>query len=103
MTDVGDAILQRTRYAMKKIDHLQGIQVKFSSAPHFRDFVVNFDGSGKNISQVNQALLERGIFGGKDLSEEFPGLGQSALYCVTEIHSQADIDRLVETLVEVTQ
>ena len=75
----------------------------FSNAPHFREFVVNFEGSGKSVSQVNQALLGRGIFGGKDLSDEFPGLGQSAVYCVTEIHSQADIDRLVEALAEVTQ
>jgi glycine dehydrogenase subunit 1 len=103
MTDVGDAILQRTRYAMNKIDQLEGIQVMFSNAPHFREFVVNFDGIGKSVSQVNQALLERGIFGGKDLSIEFPSLGQSAVYCVTEIHSQADIDRLVEALAEVTQ
>jgi glycine dehydrogenase subunit 1 len=35
------------------------------------------------------------------LSEEFPALGQSALYAVTEIHSQADIDRLAATLQEV--
>ena len=27
------------------------------------------------------------IFGGKDLSAEFPALGQSALYCVTEVHT----------------
>ena len=33
------------------------------------------------------ALREHGIFGGKDLSAEFPELGQIALYCVTEIHT----------------
>ena len=32
---------------------------------------------------------------------EFPALGQSALYAVTEIHSQADIDRLAVSLQEV--
>ena len=32
--------------------------------------------------------------GGKDLSAEIPGLGQSALYCVTEIHTSEDIARL---------
>ena len=42
----------------------------------------------------------RGIFGGKDLSAEFPELGQSALYCVTEIHSAADIDRLADAMQE---
>jgi glycine dehydrogenase subunit 1 len=103
MVEIGEAIMQRSRYAMKKIAQITGIKVLFSGSHHFNEFVVNFDGSGKSVAAVNQALLEQGIFGGKDLSAEFPELGQSALYCVTEIHSQADIDLLVETLAEVTQ
>mgnify|MGYP003353948217 CR=1 FL=1 len=55
---------------------------------------MNFDGSGKTVAQVNRALRAHKIFGGKDLSKERPELGQSALYCVTEVHTQADIDRL---------
>jgi len=35
------------------------------------------------------------------LSAEFPALGASALYCVTEVHTQADIDRLAASLTEV--
>ncbi len=35
------------------------------------------------------------------VSQEFPDLGQSALYCVTEVHTKADIDRLVAALGEV--
>ena len=103
MVEIGEAIMQRSRYAMKKIAQINGIKVLFSGSDHFNEFVVNFDGSGKSVAAVNQTLLEQGIFGGKDLSAEFPELGQSALYCVTEIHSQADIDLLVETLAEVTQ
>jgi glycine dehydrogenase subunit 1 len=53
------------------------------------------------VAAVNRALLAKGILGGKDLSREFPELGQSALYCVSEVHSQADIDRLVGILQEV--
>ena len=45
--------------------------------------------------------LARGIFGGKDLSRDFPELGQSALYCVTEVHTQADLDRLAAAVAEV--
>jgi glycine dehydrogenase subunit 1 len=43
-------------------------------------------------------LRENNIFGGKDISEEFPELGQSSLYCVTEIIAKEDIDHLVNTL-----
>ena len=62
---------------------------------------MSFDGTGKTVAEINQLLLKRGIFGGKDLSTEFPELGQSALFCVTEIHRQADIDALVVAVREV--
>ena len=71
------------------------------SAPFFKEFVVNFDGTGKTVADVNKALLERKIFGGKDLSTWFPELGQSALYCVTEVHTKDDLDALVGALEEV--
>ena len=43
----------------------------------------------RRVAEINTALRERGIFGGHDLCAEFPELGQSALYCVTEIHTQS--------------
>jgi glycine dehydrogenase subunit 1 len=62
---------------------------------------VNFDASGKSVREINEQLLKRGIYGGVDLSEHFPELGNSALYCITEIHTKEDIDRLVLSLEEV--
>jgi glycine dehydrogenase subunit 1 len=103
MQDVGEAIMLRTRYAMAKIHQIEGVEVKYLQHPHFREFVVNFDEAGKSVAQVKLELLEKGIFGGKDLSQEFPQLGESALFCVTEIHSQEDIDRLAAALEEVTK
>ena len=64
---------------------------------------MNFDGTRRTVAEINAALLTREIFGGKDLSAEFPELGQSALYCVNETHTQADIDRLASALREVVQ
>jgi len=54
------------------------------------------------VAEINTALQERKIFGGKDISKEYPEMGQSALYCVTEVHSRKDIDALVSALKEVT-
>jgi glycine dehydrogenase subunit 1 len=95
--------MQRCRYAMKKIAAIPNLKVTFNNTPHFNEFVVNFDKGGKTAVEVNQALLDRDIFGGKDLSDEFPALGQSILFCVSEIHSQDDIDRLVSILKEVVK
>jgi glycine dehydrogenase subunit 1 len=103
MVELGEGIMARSRYAMMQIDRIEGIEAPVFHSPHFQEFVVNFDGAGSTVAEINSALLARGIFGGKDLTTEFAELGQSALYCVTEVHTQADIDRLVVALREVVQ
>ena len=101
MKQIGEAILQRTQYAKGRLGQVPGVRVPASAAPSFKEFVVDFNGTGKTVAQVNKALLGHGIFGGKDLTQEFPALGQSALFCVTEIHTKQDIDRLAACLEEV--
>jgi glycine dehydrogenase subunit 1 len=98
--DLGEAILERSDYAARRLATLPGVKIRPSGA-FFKEFAVDFTGTGKTVRDINKALLARGIFGGKDLSTELPEFGQSALYCVTEIHSQADLDRLTEMLREV--
>jgi glycine dehydrogenase subunit 1 len=100
MVELGQGIMQRARYAIRRLNQVAGVKTHFSNTPHFKEFVVNFDKTGKTVGRINQALHEKGIFGGKDLSAEFPSLGQSALYCVTEVHTQADIDVLVNAIQE---
>ncbi|MBW2084707.1 MAG: aminomethyl-transferring glycine dehydrogenase subunit GcvPA [Deltaproteobacteria bacterium] len=97
MTEIGQAIMQKAQYAAKGISELKGIELAFSS-PFFKEFLVKFDGTGKTVSQINKALLKLRIFGGKDISGEFPELGQCALFCVTEIMTREDIDSLVTAL-----
>ena len=99
--ELGELILQRSHYAARRIDALPGVSVRWGG--FFKELVVDFGASGRTVAEVNAALRERGIFGGGDLSASHPELGQSALYCVTEVHSQADIDRLVDALAEVTR
>jgi len=101
MKEIGEGILYRTRYARQEIGRIKGVSTKLFSAPHFREFVVDFNKTGMKVAEINKALLSKGIFGGKDLSQEFPWLGESALVCVTEVHTQADIDLLASTLQEV--
>lgn len=101
LAELGQGIMQRSQYAAASLSRLPGVEAPALDAPFFKELVVSFAGTGKTVSELNAALLERGIFGGKDLSREFPALGESALYCVTETHTKEDIDRLVEALSEV--
>jgi len=43
-------------------------------------------------------LLKAGIQGGLDVSAYFPELGQTALYCFTEVHAHGDIEMLADKL-----
>jgi glycine dehydrogenase subunit 1 len=103
MAEIGEGIMARVQYAMNKLAKIKGVQAPGFQSPHFKEFVVNFDGAGKTVREINKALLARGIFGGQDLSQEFPELGNSALYCVTEVHTKADIDMLVGALRKVVE
>ncbi len=100
--DIGESIMQRSHYAAKKLGEIPGVKIHWP-AGFFKEFVVNFDGSKKTVAEINQFLLTKKIFGGKDISSEFPQYGQSALFCVTEVHSQSDIDALVSAIKEATR
>jgi glycine dehydrogenase subunit 1 len=102
LKELGETIMMRAKYAMHKLSLIQGVKAPVFNSPHFKEFTVNFDRTGKKVKSIHQALLKRhGIHGGKDVSKEFPELGQTALCCVTEVHSKNDVDRLALTLSEV--
>jgi glycine dehydrogenase subunit 1 len=65
--DVGRTILQRSHYAARRLAAIEGVEVRWPSG-FFKEFVVGFDGTGKTVAEINAALRDRGIFGGKDLS-----------------------------------
>jgi len=103
MQEIGEGIIQRSHYAMSHISKIKGVKCPVFQSTHFKEFVVNFDDTGKTVAEINKALLKHKIFGGKDLTKEFPELGNSALYCVTEVHTKDDIDRLVNALKEAVE
>jgi glycine dehydrogenase subunit 1 len=99
MTEIGQGIMQRSRYAAMQIGKINGVQCPLFQSVHFKEFVVRF-APERPVAEINKALLAQGILGGQDLAHEFPQLGNSALYCVTEVHTRQDIDRLVNALEE---
>ncbi len=100
MQEVGETIMQNAQYAAKKASELEKVSLKFTT-PFFEEFIQHFTEPGKTVAEINRELLARHIFGGKDLSGDFPELGQCAMYCVTEIHTKEDIDTLIGALKEI--
>ena len=101
MRELGENILYKSNYAQKKLAGLKGVTLPYAASHSFMEFVLNLDGTGKSVAEVNKALLARHIFGGYDLSREMPQLGQSMLVCVTEKTALSDIDKLADALAEI--
>jgi glycine dehydrogenase subunit 1 len=101
MRELGETIMYNANYAIQLLSEVDGIKAPVFKSAHFKEFTVNFDKARLNAKEVHEKLLQRKIHGGKDISLEFPELGETALYCVTEMHSKEEIERLVEALKEV--
>jgi glycine dehydrogenase subunit 1 len=101
LKELGDACMTKAYYAMRQLAKIEGVKVPIFDAPHFKEFTVNFDKVKRGVQEVHENMLFYGVHGGKNITNEFPELGETALYCVTETHSKHDIDRLACALREV--
>ena len=103
MYELGQNIMQKSQYAIEELSKIKGVNGSKFNNIGFKEFVVDFNDTNKTVKEINKELLDKGIFGGKDLSEDFPELGQAALYCVTEVHLKEDIDTLVNAIKEILE
>ena len=101
ITELCSTILDRTIYATDQLQKIRGVSAPGFEAFHFMEFTVNFDKTGKSVAEINASMLNAGIHGGLDVSRYFPELGQTALYCFTEVHTHRDIDMLADKLRQV--
>jgi glycine dehydrogenase subunit 1 len=95
--ELGECILARAQHAAQQIASLPGVSLPHATG-FFKEFVVDFSGTGRQLSAIDTALRKRNIFGGLDLGARLPNRDHQALYCVTECHTDQDIARLVAAL-----
>lgn len=92
--DVASLNLQKSHYAQNKLGEIDGFERKFS-APFFNEFVLQCP---KPPDDINEELLNHKIIGGLPIEKFYPGLKNSALFCVTEMRTRDEIDALAEIL-----
>ena len=95
---VAELCYHKAHYAASKITQIPGFSL-CSDAPFFHEFMVCCP---KPISEINEHLLEHGILGGYDLSQDYPSLENHMLIAVTEMNTREQIDILCEVLEEVS-
>ncbi|MFX1562698.1 MAG: aminomethyl-transferring glycine dehydrogenase subunit GcvPA [Promethearchaeota archaeon] len=104
LNQLGEQILQLRHYAESQLADIDGVRAPRFTAPHFKEFVLSLEsgeGSTKTtfkIQDVLKRVQKQLVLGGIPLNRNFPKLGESALVCVTEVHTKEDIDQLVAAL-----
>jgi glycine dehydrogenase subunit 1 len=92
--EVANRSYQNAHYLADRVAATDGYAVANTGA-FFHELVVR---CSRPATEVNRALLDRGIIGGLDLGTVDPALADCMLVCTTEMHSRESIDRLVEAL-----
>jgi glycine dehydrogenase subunit 1 len=90
---VAELCYEKAHYAAERIEALAGYSVE-RGEPFFQEFVVR---TPKPVAALNQALRDRRMIGGLDVSDV---LRNRMLLCATEMNSRAEIDALVEALAD---
>jgi glycine dehydrogenase subunit 1 len=88
---VAELCYHKAHYAANEIGKLKGFSL-FSQEPFFGEFVVRCP---IPPHQINEALFKKRIIGGLDISHI---IENSILFCLTEVNTKQQIDRLVEIL-----
>ncbi len=82
---------------VEKLSTLDGVETLFD-APAFHESVLHLD---RPVSEVLEALAERNILGGYDLSQHYPELGNVLLVCATETRNESDLTYYKEQLEDI--
>jgi len=98
LREVAESCYHKAHYAAAQISQVNGFKLKWPSVPFFHEFAIE---GPLPAAELNMRLLERGIIGGYDLSQDFPSLKNASLFAVTELNSKEEIDFLVKSLAEV--
>lgn len=98
---LGDAILSNSHYAAKRLASVRGLASPMFTGPFFKEFVVGYEKKGALASTVHRKLAARGILGGYPVDPRFELGKEAGSFCVTEVHTADDIERLADALEEV--
>src|SRR2546422_1111651 len=74
-------ILTKTQYAVKRLSENSKLMVPRFAYPSYQEFVMTVKGKKRAASELQRKLLAHGLQPGKNLSKDFPELGESVLTC----------------------
>jgi glycine dehydrogenase subunit 1 len=93
----GRLCLSRATYLKERLRATDAFELPYAG-PTFNEFVVRRKGGA--AAPLLASLADKGVLAGVDLGRYRPEWASDFLVAVTERHAKADLDRLVDALVE---
>ena len=93
---VAESCHQQSANLKQKLSALPGVEI-IGSEDYFHEFVVQLP---KDANTVLSKMVELGVLAGIALNEDFSGMGNRILVCVTETKTEADLDHYVTALTQ---
>jgi glycine dehydrogenase subunit 1 len=91
---VATACVRNAAELVGQLEAIEGVRRAFTGG-FFHESVLRL---GRPVRPVLEALAERGILGGYDLSGDYPELGDALLVCATETRTASDIESYFQAL-----
>ncbi len=95
---LGEVIISNSHYAARRLSKIRGVTSPLFKGSFFKEFAVGYEGT--HAVSVYRRLAKKGVLGGYPLDRGFKLGREAGLYCVTEVHTSADIERLANALEE---
>lgn len=97
---VAELCYHKAHYAARLIAAIPGFSLPYGATPFFNEFVVRCPVAPASL---NDTLRRHRIIGGYQLGRDYKQLNDCLLFCVTELNSRHQIDRLAQVLREATE
>jgi glycine dehydrogenase subunit 1 len=93
--------LSAANYLSSKINELSNFESPVFEGAHYNEFTVRLKKG--DVKTLAKKLLKKGIAGGYPLTQCHPELGETATFCVTEMHTMDEINQLLDALKEINE
>ena len=97
LAQVASTCMERAEQLVGALTRVPGVRLAFDH-PRFHEALLLLD---RPVRGVLEALADRGIVGGCDVSARYPSLGNALLVCATETRTPADVDAYARALGEI--
>jgi glycine dehydrogenase subunit 1 len=97
LAQVAAACMERSSQLVDALTRIPGVRLAFDR-PRFHEALLLLD---RPVPGVLNALAERGIVGGCDVTADYPSLGNGLLVCATETRTTEDVEAYARALADV--